>query len=280
MSSKNLKRWFPRLKAPLEEVFRQWSVQASKRLSQALRSPVQLDLEKIDTIQSQRLPNALGAEGLDTSMIAVGVELSGASEPWILRLDSGAVYLIIDRLLGASIDQAISRVTGSQQAALTSLDWRVASYGLEEIVHPCLDAWQVDLPISSPRVQLHPTDRTEFTDSLRVRFQLRVESAGNDASNGRIFRGEWCFPEEFISANFGRLLWGSNQAATLRVTLAKSMISRSELEQLEVGDILSTEQLASASAEIECNSDVLFRGMPGAYKGAKAVRLIGWQEPE
>jgi flagellar motor switch protein FliM len=51
------------------------------------------------------------------------------------------------------------------------------------------------------------------------------------------------------------------------------------LDQLEVGDIISTEQLANQAAEVSWNSQVLFRGTPGVYKGSKALRLAGFQEP-
>jgi flagellar motor switch protein FliM len=67
---------------------------------------------------------------------------------------------------------------------------------------------------------------------------------------------------------------------TLHAILARSAIERTELRQLEVGDIISTEQLASQPADVECRGvtgdmEILFRGQTGLYKDSKALRLLG-----
>ena len=75
-------------------------------------------------------------------------------------------------------------------------------------------------------------------------------------------------------------VFGSDQSVTLHAILARSAIERTELRQLEVGDIISTEQLANQPAYVECRGvtgdmETLFRGQTGLYKDSKALRLMG-----
>lgn len=267
MSSKNLKRWFSRLKGPMEAIYRPWASVASKRLSDVLRSPIQVDLLEIDLL-SHDSRNAC----VDASKIEFLVAIPDAKEPWVLSLDAQLVFLMIDRLLGAPGNETAQVELRPGASPLTPIESRVVTYGLEELIHPCLDLWHPDLPIQSPRVNVHPNDRSNAGEGVMVKFQVQ-------ASGDKVYQGQWMIPEPYIASNFGRLLDLDNEPATLTVTLARSMISKAELGQLEVGDIISTEQLSGDLAELSWNSETLFRGVPGVYQGSKALRLVDFQEP-
>lgn len=267
MSSKNLKRWFSRLKGPLDAIYRPWASIASKRLTEVFRSPIHVELLEIDLLNHD-FRNIT----LDTQKIEFVVAIPAAKDPWLLRLDAPLVDLMIDRLLGAPQSGPMQGEPTHKPHQLTAIESRVVTYGLEELIHPCLDLWHPHLPIQVPRVNVRPSDGGLASQSVGVTFQVH-------ASSDTIFHGQWLIPESYIAANFGRLLVQDQEPATLSVTLARSMISKEELDQLEVGDIISTEQLANQTAEVSWNSQVLFRGTPGVYQGSKALRLTGFQEP-
>jgi flagellar motor switch protein FliM len=267
MSSKNLKRWFSRLKEPLDAIYRPWGNIASKRLTEIFRSPIHVDQIEIDLLSHEFRDITFDAQKIDFV-----IAIPDAKEPWTLRLDSRFVYMMIDRLLGAPESEPMQRELRPESNLLTAIESRVVTYGLEELIHPCLDLWHPDMPIQSPRVNVRPSDRCIVSESVCVKFQVY-------GSSDTIFHGQWLIPESYIAENFGRLLVQDHEPATLIVTLARSMISKEELDQLEVGDIISTEQLANDSAEVSWNSQALFRGIPGVYQGSKALRLNGFQEP-
>ena len=268
MSSTNLERWFSRLAPPIEGIYRAWATVASKRLTNLLGSPVQIDIAQIDAIRSDSglVPTS------DASMLDFKLDIPDASDPWILSIQSSCVYHWIDRLLGASANESPDSSLASSKASVgrvvSSIDSKVASYALEELAYACLDLWQIEPPPMQPRARLLLNDENPAHESIRVCFQL-----------GR-WQGQWLIPESFIKQHFGRLVFGSDQSVTLHAILARSAIERTELRQLEVGDIISTEQLASQPADVECRGvtgdmEILFRGQTGLYKDSKALRLLG-----
>ncbi|MFZ4082873.1 MAG: FliM/FliN family flagellar motor switch protein [Pirellula sp.] len=275
MPSKNLQKWFPRLRGPIDAIYQPWAANASARISQLLGSPVNLSIAQIQTQQSTTESNTVKSNTVEHSCFDCEVEIPNAVDPWTLSLDSELVFCMIDRLLGAPANASASNASVSSNRVLTAIDWRVASYALEEFIHPCLDLWQSGLPLQTPRAKLHRNQANKSCDHVRIDFELRMARDSATSKGESLWRGAWKIPESFLVANLGRLLFQQSDQASLAVVLARSTISRAELSQLEVGDIISTEQLATDLAHLEYDGDVLFRGQPGTYKGTKAVRLVG-----
>jgi len=275
MPSKNLQKWFPRLLGPIDAIYQPWAANASARISQLLGSPVNLSIAQIQTQQSTTESNTVKSNTVEHSCFDCEVEIPNAVDPWTLSLDSELVFCMIDRLLGAPANASASNASVSSNRVLTAIDWRVASYALEEFIHPCLDLWQSGLPLQTPRAKLHRNQANKSCDHVRIDFELRMARDVATSKGESLWRGAWKIPESFLVANLGRLLFQQSDQASLAVVLARSTISRAELSQLEVGDIISTEQLATDLAHLEYDGDVLFRGQPGTYKGTKAVRLVG-----
>ena len=285
MPSKNLQKWFHKLRGPIDAIYQPWAANASTRISQLLGSPVNLSIVQIQTQQSTTESNTAESKTAESGTAESGtaesgcfdceVEIPSAVDPWTLSLDSELVFCLIDRLLGAPNNAPVSNASVTSNRVLTAIDWRVASYALEEFIHPCLDLWQSGLPLQTPRAKLHRNPSAKSFDHVRVDFELRMARDSATSKGESLWRGAWKIPESFLVANLGRLLFQQSDQASLAVVLARSRISRAELSQLEVGDIISTEQLATDLAHLECNGDVLFRGQPGTYKGTKAVRLVG-----
>ncbi len=275
MPSKNLQKWFPRLRGPIDAIYQPWAANASARISQLLGSPVNLSISQIQTQQSTTESNTVKSNTVEHSCFDCEVEIPNAVDPWTLSLDSELVFCMIDGLLGAPANASAANASVSSNRVLTAIDWRVASYALEEFIHPCLDLWQSGLPLQTPRAKLHRNQANKSCDHVRIDFELRMARDVATSKGESLWRGAWKIPESFLVANLGRLLFQQSDQASLAVVLARSTISRAELSQLEVGDIISTEQLATDLAHLEYDGDVLFRGQPGTYKGTKAVRLVG-----
>lgn len=276
MSSKNLNRWLNRLRSPLEKTYKPWATNAAKRLSQLSRWPTQIDGVSIDTLS---LSSESRQEDLSKqpSMIDCAILPPESQDPWILRLQSDWIHLMIDRLLGGNPSELAADSQDRLGKPLSSIDWRVASYCIEELAYPCLDLWQPNAPIVSPRADLRPIDSIPRVNYVRVHFRINLDPFQDTIPTNTSWIGQWLIPESFIISQFGRLLFGDKDPAKLTVVLARSTISRADLEQLEVGDIVSTEQLANEPAEVVCQEEVLFRGVPGVFRGSKALRLIGSQ---
>jgi flagellar motor switch protein FliM len=275
MPSKNLQKWFPRLRGPIDAIYQPWAANASARISSLLGSPVKLSIVQIQTQQSTTESNTAKSNTVEPSCFDCEVEIPIAVDPWTLSLESELVICMIDRLLGAPANASAANASVSSNRVLTAIEWRVASYALEEFIHPCLDLWQSGLPLQTPRAKLHRNQASKSCDHVRIDFELRMARDVATSKSESLWRGAWKIPESFLVANLGRLLFQQSDQASLAVVLARSTISRAELSQLEVGDIISTEQLATDLAHLEYNGDVLFRGQPGTYKGTKAVRLVG-----
>ena len=69
--------------------------------------------------------------------------------------------------------------------------------------------------------------------------------------------------------------------ATVPVTvrLAKTALTSRDVMNLEVGDVILTDQPASQGAEILIGNRPVFRGFPGILKGQKAIRVSTSLEP-
>ncbi len=286
MTSSNLERWYSRLQPPIEGIYRAWAATASKRLSNLLGSPLKIDIAQIDIAQIDIMPvDALGGESghtqsQDATMLDYKLDVPDSSDPWILRIPSIFVYQCIDRLLGAKANEPLCPGEFSPSRTLSSIDSKVASYALEELAYPCLDAWQIETPQTSPRASLQLVDEFKRQNSIGITFRISLGVSHTKEVPGPQWQGQWLIPESLVKRQFGRLVFGSDQPVVLHAILARSTIQRSELEQLEVGDIISTEQLASQAAEVACrglsgNMELLFRGEPGVYKGTRALRLLG-----
>jgi hypothetical protein len=92
-----------------------------------------------------------------------------------------------------------------------------------------------------------------------------------------IGRGAWSLPESLLVDQLGRLLFGGATVADLSAVLATSRIACSELSELEVGDIISTEQIATGRVEVQSLGGLLYRAEAGVFRGQRAIRLTGVQ---
>lgn len=302
MSSRNLERWFPRLQGPIESIFEQWGPVATQRASERLGRPVEFSIQGAsiegdgfrasgDESESQSESKSESKSDCECQL-----EFDGMEDPWSMRLDMASVYWMIDGLLGSTSSES----DGGGGVPMRDIDWRIAKMALEDLVEPCVGLWlggvsgDSDRGLPKARVRLRGESELVAGGLSRVRVEFEVRIAGcvtegskslvafdsqlaSDRVVGHVGRGAWLLPESLLVDQLGRLLFGGAMAADLSVVLATSRIACSELSELEVGDIVSTEQIATGRVEVQSLGGLLYRAEAGVFRGQRAIRLVGVQ---
>ena len=290
MSSKNLERWFPRLQGPIESIFEQWVSMASQRVSERLGRPVEFSLQGASIEDAGRLASGTESQSQSQSQsqpesrsdCECQLEFDGIEDPWSMRLDMASIYRMIDGLLGST-----SSEPDEGGVPMTDIDWRVAKIALEDLVEPCVGLWlggesgDSDRGVSKARVRRLGDSESVGGRRARVRIEFQIQISGcvtgGSKSVGHVGRGAWLLPESLLVDQLGRLLFRGATVAELSVVLATSRIACSELSGLEVGDIVSTEQIATGRVEVQSLGGLLYRAEAGVFRGQRAIRLVGVQ---
>jgi hypothetical protein len=290
MSSKNLERWFPRLQRPIESIFEPWVPLASQRLSQRLGRPVEFSLRGASIEDAGRWASGTESDSQSQSQsqsqtesdCECQLEFDGIEDPWSLQLDMPSVYRMIDGLLGST-----SSEPDGEGLSMRDVDWRIAKMALEDLVEPCVGLWlggvSGDSDRGVPRARVRLLGDSELVGRrqarVRIEFEIRMSGWGTEGSKCvvHVGRGAWLLPESLLVNHLGRLLFGGATVADLSVVLATSRIACSELSELEVGDIISTEQIATGRVEVQSLGGLLYRAEAGVFRGQRAIRLTGVQ---
>ena len=282
MSSKNLERWFPRLQGPIESIFEPWVPMASQRLSQRLGCPVEFSLQGASIEDAGRWASGTESQSQSQSDCECQLEFDGIEDPWSLRLDMPSVYRMIDGLLGST-----SSEPDGGGVSMRDIDWRIAKMALEDLMEPCVGLWlggvSGDSDRGVPKARARLLGESELVGCrlarVRIEFEIRMSGWGTEGSKsvGHVGRGAWSLPESLLVDQLGRLLFGGATVADLSAVLATSRIACSELSELEVGDIISTEQIATGRVEVQSLGGLLYRAEAGVFRGQRAIRLTGVQ---
>jgi hypothetical protein len=284
MSSKNLERWFPRLQRPIESIFEPWVPMASQRLSERLGLPVEFSLQGASIEEAGRWASGTESqsESQSQSDCECQLEFDGIEDPWSLRLDMPSVYRMIDGLLGST-----SSEPDGGGVSMRDIDWRIAKLALEDLVEPCVGLWlggvSGDSDRGVPKARARLLGDSELVGCrlarVRIEFEIRMSGWGTEGSKSvvHVGRGAWSLPESLLVDQLGRLLFGGATVADLSAVLATSRIACSELSELEVGDIISTEQIATGRVEVQSLGGLLYRAEAGVFRGQRAIRLTGVQ---
>ena len=189
---------------------------------------------------------------------------------------------MIDGLLGST-----SSEPDGGGVSMRDIDWRIAKMALEDLVEPCVGLWlggvSGDSDRGVPKARMRLLGDSELVGRrlarVRIEFQIRMSGWGTEGSKsvGHVGRGAWLLPESLLVDQLGRLLFGGATVADLSAVLATSRIACSELSELEVGDIISTEQIANGRVEIQSSGGLLYRAEAGVFRGQRAIRLTGVQ---
>lgn len=208
---------------------------------------------------------------------------------WILDFSPSILFPIIDRMLGgsASTDSALKRPLSDIELRLTS---RITNTFLRELA----EAWQNTIALefelqrveSNPQlVQIVPPNEVVILVSFEITMGKArgmvnlcipfntIERIGSKLTNNT-WIGYASSRANKGSRNQISDLLGESKVE-LRATVARSTIKAVDLLNLQVGDVVTTEKDIRLPMEIEVEGVGKFIGRPGAYKGKKAIEVLG-----
>ncbi len=206
---------------------------------------------------------------------------------WILDIAPSLSYAIIDRMLGGDPDpnETIRR-------PLTEIENRLIGRVVDLFLKRLRESWEniveLDLQIekveSNPQlVQIVPPNEVVILIGFEVllgknrgMMNLCIPFNTIENFNSRLSRNGWVGYGKGTptTETRGKISTSMNDApVSIVVTLARSKIRTSDLLELSVGDIITTEQEINAPLELSVQDVPKFNARVGAFKGKKAVRI-------
>ncbi len=253
-------------------------------LSGLLRSIVEVKLTSVDqltysefvfSLENPTCFNLLRAEPLEGNLI--------------LDINPSILYPIIDRLLGGG------KETGPMaRRPLTEIELRLVSRITDLFLEELQKAWdnvlQFELSVerveSNPQlVQIVPPNEVVVLISFEltlgeVRGMMNlcipfnsIERVGNKLTANSWFSYTKSATNDQTKTTIGHQLDGSQVEVV--VTLAQSHITTSDLLQLRVGDVITTEKDVKTPLDVSVQGVPKFHAHVGAFKGRKAIQIDG-----
>lgn len=194
--------------------------------------------------------------------------------PVVFDLDTAIVFPIVDRLLGGQESGSIAR------RPLTDIEERL----IARVTGLFLSAWQQQavgekpLAFESVRIESDPRMLQAMSPGepvIAARYLLTI-----GRSEGLL---QLCTPVRLIDSATGRLLDAVGSATNsalaadgtveLVVELARTRITADDLASLRPGDIITTDQDATAPITATAAGVRALKVRPGAHEGRKAIRV-------
>ena len=217
------------------------------------------------------------------------VNSKGLDGQIILDLNPSIVFPIVDRLLGGSRE---TRGNGPTKRPLTQIEVRLATRVTDLILQALSNSWSniCDLQLKVEQIESNP-QLVQIVPPNKVVVLISFEITLAE-SRGIL---NLCIPFNTIESKASKLTstsWGSHEKrelddgqkknlnaslslarVELNVQIAETNLSTAEVMNLEVGDIIMTEAPAELGAAIRISGRPMFRGVPGVYRGKKAIRI-------
>lgn len=202
--------------------------------------------------------------------------------PLLIDLQSAVLFRMIDRLLGGG--QGTSEP--APRRAPTEIEHRLLSRVWNVLLTQIQRSWQDVCDLNLQVVQV-----TDAAGSLPIpphdivllsRFEITI-----DGSVGLL---SLCWPEKSLIPLAGKLA-GQGTADSLAtgpggaaggaaptkepivVTLAETRLTVAELQGLEIGDVIVTDQAPCAPLVVRVGDEIRFEAQPGVLEGRKAIRV-------
>ncbi len=208
---------------------------------------------------------------------------------WILDISPSLLYPIIDRMLGgaATPESAMKRPLSEIEIRLTT---RITSAFLRDLTIAWSNAVSLRVEVerieSNPQlVQIVPPNevvilvsfeltmgKTRGMVNLCIPFNT-IERIGSKLTNNSWIGYASSRSTEASQKQISNLI--SESVTEVVVTLARSTLRATDLLNLQVGDIVSTEKDIRDPLEVEVQGLVKFTAKAGALKGRKAIELLG-----
>ncbi len=251
-------------------------------LSAVLRSIVEVRLISVDQLTYSEFVYSLEIPTCFNLLRPVPLEGN-----WVLDISPSLLYPIIDRMLGGTVG-----TDSSLKRPLSEIELRLAARISNVFLRELEVAWSnvVDLKIEVERVesnpqlvQIVPPNEVVIMVSFEVALGAirgmvnlcipfnTIERVGSKlTSNSWVGYASIRANSETTSRLLSRL---DGSMADVVVTLARSTIKSTDLFDLEVGDIISTEKDVSHPLEVEIANRTKFHASAGSFKGRKAIQI-------
>ncbi len=253
-------------------------------LSALLRTIVELKLTSVDQLTYSEFVFSL--ENPTCFNLINAAPLEGQL---ILDINLSLLFPIIDRLLGGGNDAA-----PPARRPLTEIELRLVSRITDLFCKEMKHAWEnvLDLDLSIDRVESNP-QLVQIVPPNEVVVLISFEITLGDARgmmnlcipfnsieriSNRLSANNWvsygtkkATPEN-IKRISGQL---SDAVVEVVVELAETNISTSDLIGLRVGDIIATEKDVERPLVVSIEGRPKFHAQPGAFKGRKAIQVMG-----
>jgi flagellar motor switch protein FliM len=253
-------------------------------LSALLRTIVELKLTSVDQLTYSEFVFSLESPTCFNLINAAPLE-----GQLILDINLSLLFPIIDRLLGGGND-----TSPPNRRPLTEIELRLVSRITDLFCTELKHAWEnvVELDLSIDRVESNPqlvqivppnevVVLSSFEISLgeaRGMMNLCIPFNAIERISSRLLSNSWVSygkrsaTPESIERISGRL---SGSLVELVVDLAETNISTSDLIGLRVGDIITTEKDVQRPLVVSVEGRPKFHAQPGAFKGHKAIQVVG-----
>lgn len=253
-----------------------------------LRTLVDVNLVSVD-----QMPYGDFVFGLDNPSCFSILQPSPLPGSWALDISPSLSYAVVDRMLGGEAEpgQLIRR-------PLTEIENRLVGRLVDAFLQQVADAWRnlVALELSVKQVESNPQLVQLIAPNepvVVVRFETAVASNRGLISLCIPLLSIERFNSQLAQVDFvgydapqpteetRRVISEQVDVApvNLAVTLARLKIRTADLLDLQVGDVITTDQEVSAPLELTVQGVPKFTARPGAYRGKKAVRIDGVIEP-
>lgn len=206
---------------------------------------------------------------------------------WILDIAPSLSYAIIDRMLGGEPNPS-----DSIRRPLTEIENRLIGRVVAQFLKQLTTAWQnivelelaVDSVESNPQlVQIVPPNEVVILVGFEVllgknrgMLSLCIPFNTIENYNSKLSRNGWVgYGKGKPTPETRGKITGSVDAAPVDivVTLARSKIRTSDLLDLTVGDVITTEKETQQPLELSIQDVPKFHTRAGAFKGKKAVQI-------
>ncbi|EMI54094.1 flagellar motor switch protein FliM [Rhodopirellula sallentina] len=211
---------------------------------------------------------------------------------WVLDIAPSLAFAIIDRMLGGD------PVPGETiRRPLTEIETRLMCRVVELFLEQIVPAWEnviklepvIESTESNPQLaQIVPPNEVAILIGFEVllgknrgMMNLCIPFNTIEKYNAKLSRNGWVgYGKSKPTDSTRQKITDSIDSAAVDVvvTLARSRIKTSDLLDLSVGDIITTEQEVGQSLEVSIQDVPKFHASAGAYKGKKAVQIQSMME--
>ena len=228
---------------------------------------------------------------LEDSRLKYRIKWSSMQLFCVVTVSDSIASAVVERMLGGDIES-----NSPKKRNLTEVESRLILRFVTEFGATLQRVYDSDL-VEVPATQ----NLEEATDEVihaaaeheSVEVPFEVQLGGQQGTLRLCMPMSWtqawqkARAREMITQEAEGILKSNQKTSSIRetevqvtVTLATSMIRTSDLLDLDVGDIITTEKDPSSPAELLVQGVPKFKVSPGSYQGKKAVQITKWIEKE